>query len=131
MWEGINEAQPTKRDLTWLVEGMTSNTLVWVTDILQQNRATVDRHFWGKIPSGKFIFGRNAWLMRPSPICQISEFYKIQELIATLCCDNKRALELSSYARRRIRPSAKCTDIQQSLKATKRTFTGNFTYLHV
>jgi hypothetical protein len=32
MWEGIDEAQPTKRDLTWLVEGMKSNTLVWVTD---------------------------------------------------------------------------------------------------
>jgi hypothetical protein len=32
MWEGINEAQPTKRDLTWLVEGLKLNTLVWVTD---------------------------------------------------------------------------------------------------
>jgi hypothetical protein len=32
MWEGIKAAQPTKRDLTWLVEGMKSNTLVWVTD---------------------------------------------------------------------------------------------------
>ncbi len=32
MWEGINENQPTKYDLTWLVDGMKSNTLVWVTD---------------------------------------------------------------------------------------------------
>ncbi len=32
MWEGINEAQPTKRDLTWVVEGMKLNTLVWITD---------------------------------------------------------------------------------------------------
>jgi hypothetical protein len=32
MWEDINKAQPTKPALTWLVEGMTSNTLVWVTD---------------------------------------------------------------------------------------------------
>jgi len=30
-----------------------------------------------------------------------------------------------------IRPSAKCTDIQRSFKATKRTFTGKFTYMHV
>jgi hypothetical protein len=32
MWEGIDAAQTTKRDLTWLVEGMKSNTLVWITD---------------------------------------------------------------------------------------------------
>jgi hypothetical protein len=32
MWEGIDAAQTTKSDLTWLVEGMKSNTLVWVTD---------------------------------------------------------------------------------------------------
>ena len=34
MWEGIDAAQITKRDLTWLVEGMKSNTLVCVTDRL-------------------------------------------------------------------------------------------------
>ncbi len=61
----------------------------------------------------------------------LSEFYQIQEWEATLCCDNKRALEQSAYTRRRIRPSAKCTDIQRSLKATKHTFKGKFTYLHV
>jgi hypothetical protein len=32
MWEGINMAQTTKSDLTWLAEGMKSNTFVWVTD---------------------------------------------------------------------------------------------------
>jgi hypothetical protein len=61
----------------------------------------------------------------------LSEFYKIQEWQAMLCCNNKRVLELSLYACCRIRPSAKCADIQRSLKATKRTFTGKFTYLHV
>ena len=61
----------------------------------------------------------------------LSEFYKIQEWKATLCCNNKRALELSSYTHQRIRPSTKCADIQQSLKATKHTFTGKFIYLHV
>jgi hypothetical protein len=59
------------------------------------------------------------------------EFHKIQEWKATLCCDIKRALELSSYACRRIRPSTKCVDILRSLKATKCTFTGKFTYVHV
>ncbi len=32
MWEGIDEAQTTKRDLIWLVEGIKTNSLVWVTD---------------------------------------------------------------------------------------------------
>ncbi len=59
----------------------------------------------------------------------LSEFYKIQEWKATLCCNNKRVLELFSYTHQRIRPSAKCADIQQSLKATKHTFTGKITYL--
>ncbi len=45
------------------------------------------------------------------------EFHKIQEWKAMLCCNNKRALELSSYAHCRIWPSAKCTDILRSLKA--------------
>jgi hypothetical protein len=61
----------------------------------------------------------------------LSEFHKIQEWKATLCCNNKRALKLSSYVCRRIWPSAKCADILRSLKATKRTFIGKFTYVHV
>jgi hypothetical protein len=48
-----------------------------------------------------------------------------------MCCNNKRVLELSSYARRWIWPSAKCADILHSLKATKHTFTGKFAYVHV
>jgi hypothetical protein len=61
----------------------------------------------------------------------LSEFHKIQEWKAMLCCDNKRALKLSSYTRHRIRLSTKCTDVQWSLKAIKRTFTRKFMYEHV
>ena len=32
MWEGIDENQPTKHELTWIVEGMRNRTLRWVTD---------------------------------------------------------------------------------------------------
>jgi len=32
MWESIDKSQQTKHNLTWLVEGMKSNTLIWVTD---------------------------------------------------------------------------------------------------
>ncbi len=42
----------------------------WLDNILQQNGATADRHFLETVPGGKFIPGRNAWLMRPAPLCQ-------------------------------------------------------------
>jgi hypothetical protein len=103
-----------------------------LADILQQYRTTVDRRILGEIPSGKFISGRNARPVHPTPFCQsVSEFYKIQEWKATVGCNNKRVLKQSLYTCRRIRPSAKCADIQRSLKAMKHTFTGKFTYLHV
>ena len=44
---------------------------------------------------------------------------------------NKRVLEQSLHTRHRIKPSAKCSDIQRSFKAMKHTFTGKFTYTHV
>jgi hypothetical protein len=42
MWKGIDAAQTTKRDLTWLVEGMKSNSLVWVTDGLYDQKRVAD-----------------------------------------------------------------------------------------
>jgi len=38
--------------------------------ILQQNRATSDRHILGEITISEFIPCRNAWPMCPTPICQ-------------------------------------------------------------
>ncbi len=32
MWKGIKDGQATKSDLSWLVQGMRSNSLLWVTD---------------------------------------------------------------------------------------------------
>jgi hypothetical protein len=78
MWEGINESQPTKHNFTWMVEGMKSNTLIWVTDglydpkraadlcgvswiiFLQQNRTTLNSHILGEDYIGQFISGRDA-----------------------------------------------------------------------
>ncbi len=150
MWKGINEVQPTKSDLTWQVEGMKLNTLIWVTDGLYDWKKAADLSrvgwkifcsktglrltgtFWERSPAAS-----SYWVEMPG-LCNLhlfaralSEFHKIQEWRATLCCNNKRALEPSLYARHKIRPSTKCADIQQNLKAMKCTFTGTFTYLHV
>jgi hypothetical protein len=44
MWEGIEDGQATKHDLSWLVQGMESNTLLWVTDgSYNRKRAPVQR----------------------------------------------------------------------------------------
>ncbi len=104
MWEGINEAQPTKRDPTWLVEGMKSNTLVWVTDGLYDQKKTADLSrvgwiifcsktrlwltgtFWERSPAA------SSYQVEMLGLCTLylfaralSEFHKIQEWRATLC----------------------------------------------
>ena len=61
----------------------------------------------------------------------LAEFYRISGWKATLCCDNLRALRLSSQERQRIKPSAACSDLHRSLRSTKNNFTGRFRYQHV
>ncbi len=51
--------------------------------------------------------------------------------MASLCCNNKRALLLSSHHNGRIPLSAKCADNRRSFKATKQTYQGGFKYIHV
>ncbi len=46
-----------------------------------------------------------------------------------LCCDNKRALEVSAHHQCCIRPSAKCAGIRRSLKAVKLLQRGTFRYV--
>jgi hypothetical protein len=40
MWEGIEDGQATKHNLSWLVQGMESNTLLWVTDSSYDRKRT-------------------------------------------------------------------------------------------
>jgi len=150
MWESIDNSQQSKHNLSWLVEGMESNTLTWVTDGLYDRKRAADLCGVGWIifcsKTGLHLTGTfwerstlaSSYHAEMLGLCglhlfarALSEFYQIQEWEATLCCDNKRALEQSTYTRRRIQPSAKCADIQRSLKATKHTFKGKFTYLHM
>ncbi len=135
MWEGMDAAQTTKRDLTWLVEGMESNTLVWVTDGLYDQKRLADLSgvgwiifcsktglrmtgtFWERSPAASKYWAEMLGLCALHLFVRaFLEFHKIQEWKATLCCDNKRLLELSSYP---------------LLKGTKHTFTGKITYVHV
>ncbi len=150
MWEGIDDDQDTKSDMTWIAEGMTHNLLIWVTDSSYDRKKAqhLSRVGWiifctrtGLRLMGTFwekSTGENSYCVEMLGLCAlhllaqaVSEFYKVDKWAAILYCDNKCALELSSHHRRCIRPSAKCADIRQNLRAIKQSFTGNFKYIHV
>jgi hypothetical protein len=48
-----------------------------------------------------------------------------------ISCDNKWALELSSHHKGRIEPRAKCANIRWNFNATKQTYLGSLTYVHI
>ena len=83
MWESIDDSQQSKHNLSWLVEGMESNTLTWVTDGSYDRKRAADLcgvgwiifcsktgqrltgTFWeGEVTIGEFIPSGNAW-----PVC--------------------------------------------------------------
>jgi len=147
MWEGMDN---NKKDMTWVVEGMKNKSLSWVTD------GSYDRNKAAEVSGvGWVIFcnqtGRRltCWCWERSDsadsyraemlgLCALhlfaralSEYYKITNWEITICCDNKGALNCSSYHRRRIKPSEKCADIRRSFRSTKLGLTGKFIYKHV
>ena len=150
MWDDIDFTQDTTQDLKWVVEGMQNNTLVWTTDGSYDRKRAADLSSVGWIifckRTGLRVTG-TLWEKSPSAssfraemlgLCclhllarAVAEFYNIGQWYATISCDNKRALELSSNHRRRIRPSAKCADIRRSFKSTKQVIAGGFKYVHI
>ena len=150
MWEGIDDGQDTKSDTTWIAEGMTHNLLIWVTDCSYDRKKARDLSGVGWIIfctwtglrlTGTFwekSTGANSYRVEMLGLCAlhllaqaVTEFYKVEKWAAILCCNNNCALKLSSHHRCHIRPSAKCADIRQNLRAIKQSFTGNFKYIHI
>ena len=150
MWEGIEENQGTKHDLTWLVEGMSAGSLIWVTDGSYDRLKAPDLSGAGWIifctTTGKRLTGwfwevsntANSYRAEMLGLCAlhllsqaVSEFYKIVGWKSTICCDNSKALDMSSQHRRRILPSASCSDIRRSFRSVKQAATGKFDYNHV
>jgi hypothetical protein len=124
MWDGFDNSQETKRNLAWIADGMSSNSLIWITDGSHDRKKVANLCGVGSVifctKTGLRLMG-NFWekLKAASPyraemlgLCTfhllaraVAEFYQIQGWQATLCCDNKRALKLSSYKQGWIRPS--------------------------
>jgi hypothetical protein len=126
------------------------NTLVWVTDGSYDWKEAADScrvswiifctktglrlpgTFWKRSPTASSYQAEMLDLCALHLLARaFSEFYEIREWQATLCCNNKGALELSFYHQRRVTPSVKCVGNQHSPKVTKHTFTGKFLYSHV
>ena len=88
--------------------------------------------FWEKSPSASSFRAEMLGLACLHLLARaVAEFFAIGHWTAVISCDNKKALELSSHHRRRIRPSLKCANIRRSFRATKQTFIGGFKYVHI
>jgi hypothetical protein len=118
MWDKIGDGQATKSNLTWLVQGMKSNTLVWVTDgsydrkrapllsgvgwiiFCQDSGKRLVGSFWEK---SSLVSSYRAELLGLCSLhlfaLALSEFYTISGWKATLCCNNLQAIQLSSQER--------------------------------
>jgi hypothetical protein len=150
MWEGIETGQGLPYDMSWVAEGMKNHTLIWVTDGSYNRKKAIDLcgvgwiifctktgfrltgTFWEQSNSASLYRAEMPGLCALHLLAQaVAEFYKIKGWSAILCCNNKRALELSSQHLHCIHPSARCADIPRSLKATKQFLQGVFRYVHV
>ncbi len=150
MWDGVKDSQATKHDLSWLIQGMVTNSLFWVTDGSYDRKGapvtsgvrwiifcqTTGKHlvgsFWEKSPSASLYRAELLGLCLLHLVAlALSEFYKVSGWKAMLGWDNLRALILGSKERRRIKPRAVCSDIHQSFRSTKKNFTGRFKCQHV
>jgi hypothetical protein len=127
---------------------MTKGSLIWTTDGSYNRKKAVDLSGAGLIifckNTGRQItgafweqsFAASSFQAEMLGLCALhllaralSEYYNLNNWSATMCCDNKRALILSSHHRGQIRPSTKCT--QRSFRATKQTYQEGFKYTHV
>ncbi len=116
MWEGVEDNQPTKHELAWIVEGVRNRTLSWVTDE-SYNRKIAEKisgvgwvifctktgkrlagWFWEKLESADSYRAEMLGLCALHLLARaLSEYYKISNWAITICCDNKGALDCSSY----------------------------------
>jgi len=121
MWEGIDNSQSTKHDMTWAVDGMKNHTLIWVTDGSYDKDRAIDICSVGWIifctATGNRLTGL-CWERSNGPssyigemlgLCALhlfaralSEYFKVNKWRATICCNNQRALECSSHHPQRI-----------------------------
>ncbi len=126
MWREISNGNKPKDDMQWVADGMMAGTLIWTTDRSYDRKKAVDLSGVGWIifckATGKRLTGSfwersitaSSFRAEMLGLCAlhllaraISEYYTLGRWTATMCCNNKRALTLSSHHNGRIHPSAK------------------------
>jgi hypothetical protein len=150
MWEVIKTGKDIPEDVSCIVDGLCNGSLIWTTDGSSDWKKAVDLcgvgwmifctntgfqltgTFWEQSSLASWYRAELLGLCALHLFAQaLAEFHKVVGWTAMLCCDNKRALEVSSHHTRRIQPSAKCADICRSLKVVKPLLSGKFCYVHV
>ncbi len=150
MWRDIDNVNKPKDAIQWIAEEMTAGTLVWTTDGSYDRKRAADLSgvgwivfckttgrqitgsFWEQSTTASSFRAEMLGLRALHLLAQaVTEYYNLGRWSATMRCNNKQALLLSSHHKGRIQPSAKCAHIQRSFHATKQTYQGGFKYLHV
>jgi hypothetical protein len=150
MWDRVKDSQATKHDPSWLIQGMETNSLIWVTDgSYDRKRAPVISGvgwiifcqmtgkrlvglFWEKSSLASLYRAELLGLCLLHLVAlALFEFYKVSGWKAALGCNNLRTLILSSKERWWIKPSTACLDIHWGFHSTRKNFTGCFKYQQV
>ncbi len=106
MWDGVKDSQATKLDLSWLIQGMEMNSLIWVTDSSCDRKCTpvigrvgwiifcqtTGKHlvglFWKKSPLASLYRAELLGLCSLHLVAlALSQFYKVSGWKATLGWD--------------------------------------------
>jgi hypothetical protein len=150
MWEGTDATQQTKTDTTWIAKGMKGGTLIGTTDGLYDRKRVNNLYgvdwiifckktglrltgsFWERsLTASSFQAEMFSLCALHLLVCAITEFHGVNKWTATMSCNNKQTLSLSSHHKGRIQPSAKCADITRNFCSTKQTYKGSFNYVYV
>jgi hypothetical protein len=147
MWEGIDNDQDKKSDMSWKAEGMTHNSLIWVTDGSYNRKKARDlsgvgwiifRTRTGLRLTGTFWEKSTGANLYPVEMLSLCAFHLLEHRwwqSFTRLTNGQPSSDVTTNVHLNfpfttdapIRPSAKCADIC----AIKQSFTGNFKYIHV
>jgi hypothetical protein len=136
--------------MSWIAEGLKTGSLIWATGGSYNRKQAADLSGMGWIifckKTGFWLTGSfweksstaSSFCTEMLGLCAlhllmrtITEYHNISAWSAVTSCYNKRALELSLHHKGRIQPSMKCADIKWNIRATKHTYSGLFTYVHI
>ena len=148
-WGGTDNTNRTG-DMTWLVDGMKVNAIMWCTDrsCHTKHAPMVSRAGWKayctKIDTnmaGNFYEtskDTGSYRGKQLGLCAIHhliealcEFYNINDWHITINCDNEGAIHMSKRNPRRILPGCSCADILRNLRSTRNRMSANIKYYHV